>query len=354
MKSTVGFGFGLLIAAAAFVQPATELRAAPADSKKAATQQKGKNLKSTTSKKGDKSKSETKPEAAEQAKPIPKEWSVEKIAEERQLCEQILATIDVIAIPETSFRKGACGAPAPIRLVAIGKSPQVALSPPALMTCRLASALHRWTTQDLQRLAQKHLKDEIIRIEVMSDYSCRRAYGRKSGRLSEHALANALDIRGFSTRSGKVVRLLSSWGPTARDIAAEKERAKRAREAKLKAEQEAAKHAAEQKKQAEAQSTEEKETTTAKQVVVKRTRDLLNVGTKLATAAKRALAKSAQKQTPMLPLSKRISRRGYFLRDAHKAACKIFGTTLGPEANDAHRNHFHVDMSPRRRNNFCE
>ncbi len=37
-----------------------------------------------------------------------------------------------------------------------------------------------------------------------------------------------------------------------------------------------------------------------------------------------------------------------FLHDAHDAACRIFGTTLGPEANDAHRNHFHVDMAERK------
>ena len=36
-----------------------------------------------------------------------------------------------------------------------------------------------------------------------------------------------------------------------------------------------------------------------------------------------------------------------FLRDIHASACKVFGTVLGPEANNAHRNHFHVDMAKR-------
>lgn len=43
-----------------------------------------------------------------------------------------------------------------------------------------------------------------------------------------------------------------------------------------------------------------------------------------------------------------------FLKAAHAYACRIFGTTLGPEANEAHRNHFHVDMYPRRRGGYCE
>jgi len=41
--------------------------------------------------------------------------------------------------------------------------------------------------------------------------------------------------------------------------------------------------------------------------------------------------------------------RAAFLRDVHDGACKIFGTALGPDANDAHKNHFHLDMTERRR-----
>ena len=33
-----------------------------------------------------------------------------------------------------------------------------------------------------------------------------------------------------------------------------------------------------------------------------------------------------------------------FLRDVHEGACDLFGTTLGPDYNAAHRDHFHLDM----------
>jgi hypothetical protein len=46
--------------------------------------------------------------------------------------------------------------------------------------------------------------------------------------------------------------------------------------------------------------------------------------------------------------------RAQFLRDIHDGGCKIFGTVLGPEANAAHKNHFHVDMAKRRRTAYCE
>ena len=36
-----------------------------------------------------------------------------------------------------------------------------------------------------------------------------------------------------------------------------------------------------------------------------------------------------------------------FLRAAHRSACKLFNTVLGPEANNAHQNHFHLDMAER-------
>jgi hypothetical protein len=46
--------------------------------------------------------------------------------------------------------------------------------------------------------------------------------------------------------------------------------------------------------------------------------------------------------------------RAQFLRDIHDGGCKVFGTVLGPEANAAHKNHFHVDIAKRRRSAFCE
>lgn len=39
-----------------------------------------------------------------------------------------------------------------------------------------------------------------------------------------------------------------------------------------------------------------------------------------------------------------------FLRRVHDDACKLFGTTLGPDYNAAHRDHFHLDMANW---NFC-
>ena len=60
----------------------------------------------------------------------------------------------------------------------------------------------------------------------MSSYSCRNAYGRTGGRLSEHGKANALDIGAFVTARGQSAMVVADWGPTARQIAAQAAAAK--------------------------------------------------------------------------------------------------------------------------------
>lgn len=41
------------------------------------------------------------------------------------------------------------------------------------------------------------------------------------------------------------------------------------------------------------------------------------------------------------------------LRQMHRAACGTFGTVLGPEANAAHRDHFHFDTARYRSGSYC-
>ena len=45
---------------------------------------------------------------------------------------------------------------------------------------------------------------------------------------------------------------------------------------------------------------------------------------------------------------------GKFLQAVHADACETFGTVLGPEANYAHHDHFHLDLASRRTSNFCQ
>jgi len=43
-----------------------------------------------------------------------------------------------------------------------------------------------------------------------------------------------------------------------------------------------------------------------------------------------------------------------FLRHVHRGACDEFTTVLGPEANDVHRTHLHLDLQDRHALNVCQ
>lgn len=305
---------------------------------------------------------EAKAEADAKAKPetVPTTWTEAEIVDAKAMCKTILSKIDAVTMPEEPFRKGDCGAPAPVRLISIGRKPEVVLNPPALVTCGMAGALHTWLTKDLQPLAKQHLGSEIIKIETMSDYSCRNAYGRTKTKLSEHGRANALDIRGFVTAKGESAVVLTGWGDTERDIAA---RALAAKQAEEKAD--AIRAAAEAAAKAQGgggpgsqtvAGTGKKSPSATGSVGAPKVRDSIVEGAPTGGSSSPALGVAPSQLGG--PKEERGAdppgRVRTFLRQAHGAACRIFGTTLGPEANNAHRNHFHVDMAPRERSKFCE
>jgi hypothetical protein len=50
------------------------------------------------------------------------------------------------------------------------------------------------------------------------------------------------------------------------------------------------------------------------------------------------------------PIASTISadQKAKFVKFLHDDACRTFGTVLGPDANEAHKSHFHFDMKQRR------
>jgi hypothetical protein len=326
------------------------------------------------------------PDAPEPAKPTAASatWSAADIQAGRARCAVILKRINAIAIEEAPIKEGICGTAAPIQLISIGKKPQVSISPPAILTCDMAEALSQWVEGDLQPLAKARFGAEIIKIETMSSYSCRNAYGRKHGKLSEHGIANALDIRGFVTASAKTAYVLEDWGTPNREIVARIAAAKAAEEkvAALKAAAERAAQinqlAAKNKigpapaapPSATASSAGAPASGLARTTIADGIAKLTVTipGAKPNDKPATGFAESNKLGGPKLsppgvaqpialktaPVAVTPASKADFLHAAHQSACKIFGTTLGPEANAEHRNHLHVDMAPRRSGNFCE
>lgn len=312
-----------------------------------------------------------KPPANSSNAAIPDAWTPGEIANAKARCAVILKRIHAVAIPLPPLKSGACGTPAPVQLISIGKNPEVTLSPPATMTCELAEGLATWLETSLQPLAKKHLASEIISFETMSDYSCRNAYGRKGNKLSEHGHANALDIRSFTTASAKMAIVLDDWGTPDREIrdqiAAQKllqEKARAAQsqiDAKKLATQKAVPPHPQQPPEIAQQATRPHKQSLPAGTL---SEDLPSVATvsPLLTPQRSinpqfSIAEPSRLGGPLLAEvtgSASFFSKRQFLHGAHESACAIFSTTLGPEANAAHRNHFHVDMAPRKTAKICD
>ncbi len=238
------------------------------------------------------------------------------------------------------------------------------------MQCDLAEQLVNWFENDVQPLARKHLKSSIIKIETMSSYDCRNAYGRKTTKLSEHGLANAVDIGGFVTASAKTAEVLDDWGKPHREIV--EEAAAAAKEA---ADQAAAKTAqtgvASNSVQGVLPSAAASTAGTAVAGLARATiidgmprgnllassspiGDPNRLGGPAVQSGKESAAATKTAYVSMHPEANPNPEMRAFLHEAHDAACRIFGTTLGPEANADHRNHFHVDMAPRKVTKICD
>jgi hypothetical protein len=67
--------------------------------------------------------------------------------------------------------------------------------------------------------AKQYLGADVVRIETMGTFNCRNIYGGRSGKLSEHAFANAVDVSAFVLRDGRRVSVLSGWNGSSEERA---------------------------------------------------------------------------------------------------------------------------------------
>jgi hypothetical protein len=85
-------------------------------------------------------------------------------------------------------------------------------APPLQIDCTLAKELP-WIEQVIQEQAEQHLGSPIKQVITVGTYSCRRVRGGFTGRLSEHAVGNAIDFGGFVPRRGATVLVGRDYRP---------------------------------------------------------------------------------------------------------------------------------------------
>lgn len=229
------------------------------------------------------------------------EWAAQDIQAALDRCSMVLDGMGITYQAVASIREGVCGTPAPVQVSSIGSDTKVAIEPPARMTCDLAASLGAWSDSVLQPSAMKHLGRGITAIRNVASYVCRNRYNDATARISEHARANALDMAAFKTSDGEWITVLDHWkqmtAPVVDDAASPPAQA-----------------------QPQAQTTAPSTGDVAKE------------------------EDAEQELTP----------EAAFLLELHTGGCKLFGTVLGPDANDAHKDHFHFDLAERKHSNYCE
>jgi hypothetical protein len=175
----------------------------------------------------------------------------------------------------------------------------------------MVARLAHWFANSVEPLAATWLKSEITSIHDVGSYYCRIGIDDFSKWRNEHAKGNAIDISGFTTATGTTITVGRAWGPTLRGLLAAPVPAGTAAGASL------------------------AETAHEGSAAIREAR--------LAEAARRGIV-LPQPATP----------EGIFLHAVHESACSVFGTVLGPEANNDLNEHFHLDLAARPGSSYCE
>ena len=199
----------------------------------------------------------------------------------REICPA-LRTGQVEGQMAAPIRQGECGEDSPLKLT---KVEGVAVTGDPLTRCGMADGLARFTLA-AKEAAQEILGTELKAIITGPGYECRRRNRAATGKMSEHAFANALDIAGFEMANGKKVLVEADWP-----------------------------HLPPKESSGGEENTQEEPATD--------------------TPAKPAPPPASERAST--PAAK-------YLVAVRDKACSIFSTVLSPDSNTAHHAHLHFDL----------
>lgn len=176
-------------------------------------------------------------------------FKIARLGRDTTRCEAVLAAggVDFVPVPDRS--EGQCRVEGAGRL-GEGLAPLSPAGP--VMTCREALALAVWERHSVQAAARRDLGVGVVGLEHFGTYACRSIRG-DAAHLSQHGLANAIDISGFILADHREISVLKDY--------------------------------------------------------------------------------------------RRGDGAGRFLRRVHRDGCRVFGHSLGPDFNAAHKDHLHLDMA---------
>lgn len=304
-------------------------------------------------------------------------WTEAEIADAAAKCKKLLTgdPLDYDLLPP--IKEGVCGTPAPVLLRAVGHDPKVTINPPATLSCPMADVLGEWLRDTVQPEAKAVFGSAVVKIQNSSSYVCRNRYGGAGTPLSEHALANAFDVSEFVLANGVRVTVLDHWPRVVKAPPTPKQNPVRVGDgaastppAKPKGRDRDGVVTAAKAEPGEPPAHDPNpfdEDDGAASEPPPDAEPALDPnpfddhaalgppakpegGDRGAVDAAKAEPDEPQ---PVTAESAPDSKSG-FITHLHEDACRRFGTVLGPNANEAHKDHFHLDMKKRRRASYCE
>lgn len=79
------------------------------------------------------------------------------------------------------------------------------------LTCPVLAGIAQWERHVLAPAAREHFGAEVSRVRHFGTYSCRNINNASSGRRSQHATANAVDVAGFVLDDGTEISVQKHW-----------------------------------------------------------------------------------------------------------------------------------------------
>jgi hypothetical protein len=130
-------------------------------------------------------------------------------------CETKLRALGVVFVPAElpvkwgNAQRPTCGAP---QAVVYQRGPEkIRYNTAPVVSCGMALGLARFE-QVVNEEAKRHLGQEVVRVHQGGTYNCRKM--ARYDLVSEHAYANAIDIRSITLKNGRHLSVLKTFGKT--------------------------------------------------------------------------------------------------------------------------------------------
>jgi hypothetical protein len=136
-------------------------------------------------------------------------WQLSRLKTDRQSCQAALTLASGLGFSPLADRRidDRCGFENVVRT----KESPIVFAPPVTATCALTAALY-WYQRQLQSAAQATMRSRLVGISQLGTFSCRNVNNEATGRRSQHATANAIDIAAFRFADGRTASVLRDFG----------------------------------------------------------------------------------------------------------------------------------------------